>query len=80
MWEVCGEARHEVSKTLLAPLQDSLPEALRVLVMIFPIGALNRLMRSPVWDESMLTASLVLVLLGLVFFWVSVLFYRRYSE
>ena len=59
---------------------DSLPEALRVLVMIFPIGALNRLMRSPVWDESMLTASLVLVLLGLVFFWVSVLFYRRYSE
>ena len=59
---------------------DSLPEALRVLVMIFPIGALNRLMRSPVWDESMLTASLVLVLLGLLFFWVSVLFYRRYSE
>ena len=59
---------------------DSLPEALRVLVMIFPIGALNRLMRSPVWDDSMLTASLVLVLLGLVFFWVSVLFYRRYSE
>ena len=59
---------------------DSLPEALRVLVMIFPIGALNRLMRSPVWDESMLTASLVLVLLGLLFFWVSVLLYRRYSE
>lgn len=59
---------------------DSLPEALRVLVMIFPISALNRLMRSPVWDDSMLTASLVLVLLGLVFFWVSVLFYRRYSE
>ena len=59
---------------------DSLPEALRVLVMIFPIGALNRLMRSPVWDDSMLTASLVLVLLGLLFFWVSVLFYRRYSE
>ena len=59
---------------------DSLPAALRVLVMIFPIGALNRLMRSPVWDDSMLTASLVLVLLGLVFFWVSVLFYRRYSE
>lgn len=59
---------------------DSLPEALRVLVMIFPIGALNRLMRSPVWDDSMLTASLVLVLLGLLFFWVSVLLYRRYSE
>ena len=59
---------------------DSLPEALRVLVMIFPISALNRLMRSPVWDDSMLTASLVLVLLGLLFFWVSVLFYRRYSE
>lgn len=59
---------------------DSLPEALRVLVMIFPIGALNRLMRSPVWDDSMLTASLVLVLLGLVFFWISVLLYRRYSE
>ena len=59
---------------------DSLPAALRVLVMIFPIGALNRLMRSPVWDDSMLTASLVLVLLGLVFFWISVLLYRRYSE
>jgi len=29
VWEVFGDPQHEVSKTLLAPLQDSLPEALK---------------------------------------------------
>lgn len=59
---------------------DSLPSVLRVLVMIFPIGALNRLMRSSVWNPDMTYCGLILLVLGMIFFGVSVHLYRQYSE
>lgn len=39
VWQVFGDPQHAVSKTLLAPLQDSLPEALHGRITAQPISA-----------------------------------------
>ena len=45
-----------------------------------PIGALNRLMRSAVWNMDMAYCGLSLFVLGLIFLFISVRLYRQYSE
>ena len=39
VWQVFGDPQHAVSKTLLAPLQDSLPEALHGRITAQPVSA-----------------------------------------
>lgn len=59
---------------------DSLPEWLRVIASLFPIGSLNVLFRTPVWDVHTLTAALLLFGLGLAFFLIGVWMFTNYSE
>lgn len=59
---------------------DSMPSFVHVLVLIFPIGALNRLMRSTQWNNDLIFPLLLLLILGLIFVGISVRLYRRYSE
>ena len=39
VWQVFGNPQHEVSKTLLAPLQDALPEGLQARISAQPVSA-----------------------------------------
>ena len=59
---------------------ENLPQFAQHIVMFFPIGALNRLMRSAVWAPDLWQSVLTLLGLGLLFFGVGVAIYRRYSE
>ncbi len=59
---------------------ENLPRVAQHIVMFFPIGALNRIMRSATWEPGLWQSVLTLVGLGLVFFAAGVALYRRYSE
>ena len=59
---------------------DSLPGYLQVVVQLFPIGALNRLMRATAWSGEMTNAVLLLLALGICFTVIAVGKYRQYSE
>ena len=39
VWQVFGNPQHEVSKTLLAPLQDALPESVQARISAHPVSA-----------------------------------------
>ena len=39
VWQVFGNPQHEVSKTLLAPLQDALPESVQARISAQPVSA-----------------------------------------
>lgn len=59
---------------------DSLPAALRMIVTIFPIGALNRMIRASAWNENITSAAILLLGLGTLFFVVCVWKLKKYSE
>lgn len=59
---------------------ENLPRFAQHIVMFFPIGALNRLMRSAVWTPELWQSVLTLAGLGALFFAVGVAIYKRYSE
>lgn len=56
---------------------ENLPEIFRYIAMLFPIGALNKLMRS---QGDVLSSVILLFVLGSIFLWISVWLYRQYSE
>ena len=61
------------------PVQ-SLPVWMQYMVGLFPIGALNHLLRGQQWDFEMWLAASLLLGLGIIFFAVGVYLYRQYSE
>ena len=59
---------------------ENLPQGIQYVVMLFPVGALNRLMRSPVFTPDLLWEALLLLTLGFIFLAIAVNIYRRYNE
>ena len=59
---------------------ENLPQSIQYVVMLFPVGALNRLMRSPVFTPDLFWEAVLLLTLGLVFLAIAVAVYRRYNE
>lgn len=61
------------------PLQN-LPEWLRPIARLFPIGSMNALLRGEYWTcEAIVSAAILLGLSGIFFVW-SIWLYSRYSE
>lgn len=59
---------------------DGLPPLLKGVITLFPIGALNRMCRSLVWDSTITQAALLLTGLGTIFCMISIFLFKRYSE
>lgn len=59
---------------------ENLPASMQYVVMLFPVGALNRLTRSPVFTPDLLFEAFLLLTLGLLFLAIAVTVYRRYNE
>ena len=59
---------------------ENLPRFAQHIVMFFPIGALNRIMRSVEWRPELWQSVWTLMGLGVLFFAAGVAIYRRYSE
>lgn len=59
---------------------ENLPPMVQYIVMMFPIGALNHLMRSQSLTPGLWGQAGLLLGLGLLFLTIAVLIYRRYDE
>lgn len=59
---------------------ENLPPFAQYVVMLFPIGALNHLTRSPAFTPDLWWHALLLFILGIIFLAVAVEIYRRYNE